>query len=146
MNNLSHEAHQMQKAAESGRKSQAQVDSEIAWLLKGPHIEGDLIIIPSPWFKAEAKRFWQNELGCQYSAHEKAWILHTGVALYPLRIGKKFTPEQWLRSITLKYRELWQVELEGEPEPEILMPPAIVSIAPVVDEYHPQHHTRGNWR
>ena len=109
--NLSREAHQMQKAAASARKSQAQIDSEIAWLQKGPHIEGELIIIPSPWFNAKAKAFWQGELGCRYSTHEKAWILHTGTARYPKRTGIKFSPTCWLESITNKYREIWADKL-----------------------------------
>ena len=149
-NNLSHESHQMQKAAACGRKSQVQIDSELAWLRKGPHIDGSLIIIPSPKFHSAAKEFWQGELGCLFSSHEKAWCFGWETAHNRPGCkkgnGNRYTAEQWLESISRKYQEFWASELAQKPE-EAKVPAQVALIArETVGEYHPQHHTRGNWR
>jgi len=145
-NNLSTQAHQWQKAGQPARQTPEQREAAMDWLRKGPHLDGDLIIIPSPWFKEKAKGFWQKDLGCRYSAHEKAWILHTGVALYPPRHGKRFTPAQWLQSITRKYNEIWAVELGVNVEPVQAMPTKTALPLVECEMRDPLDHFTGDWR
>ena len=147
--NWSTQAHRIHKAAVSARKSQAQIDSEIAWLQKGPHIDGDLIVIPSPWFNERATVFWRDTLGARFDGSTKAWCFGWGTAhlrrTCKVGNGKQFTVAQWLKSITAKYQEFWAAELAEQKE-SITANPVVEPIVSPVGEYHPQHHTRGNWR
>ena len=149
--NWSTQAHQMHKAADSGHKSQVQVDSEIAWLRKGPHIDGDLIVIPSPWPKDAAITFWRDTLGARFDDSTKAWCFGWETAhlrrTCKVGNGKQFTAAQWLVSITKKYNELWATELgKQEVKEPVVASPVIAPIVHPVGEYHPQHHTMGDWR
>ena len=75
----------------------------------GPYLEpdgvgGQWVAVPSDWYKAEARAFW-NSVGCRYL--RKTWIRSPNV---PYR-GQTYTATLWLKSLRRKFFELHAAEL-----------------------------------
>jgi len=106
-NSLSVEA---QVSIACARAYRARAERQLARMVKGPHVQGSTIIIPSEWYDKNAANFWRSigAVWCPGHPDGQAWILHHDRTKYA---GRTWTAEQWLESITRKYREYWP-ELE----------------------------------
>ncbi|MEA3339461.1 MAG: hypothetical protein U9R15_05790, partial [Chloroflexota bacterium] len=81
----------------------------------GPYLETNVlgeqwIVIPSAWYKREARNFW-NDVGARFLYREKVWV-HSTVGQYGQYDGKSYTPVQWLRSLRRKFFEFYGDEIE----------------------------------
>ena len=88
--------------------AQAQFDRMKA----GPYIEsnvvgGQWVVIPSAWFKREARDFW-NAVGARFVHREKLWVRTVGLPYD----GETYTAVQWLRSLRAKFFEFYAREIE----------------------------------
>ena len=106
-------AHRISKAAASARAGyEIRAIGEHERMVKGPYLEdiwGDqFIVIPSDWYKEEAKDFWKSK-GFRFSnSPYPVWMRSTDLKLD----GKKFSPEMWLQAAKRKFQEFYGEDLE----------------------------------
>jgi len=97
MNQLewSPQAHRWHKAAQSARKSQAELEREAARMRRGPHLAGDghTLIVPSDWYQKQAAAFWKAH-GFRWHGEDKTWRRDTR---RPYN-GARYSPSAWLES------------------------------------------------
>jgi len=77
----------------------------------GPYLEpngmgGQWVVIPSAWFNEEARIFWR-KIDARFIRRERLWLRSVGLPYD----GKRYTAQQWLRSLRKKFFEFHADEL-----------------------------------
>jgi len=93
-------------------RAQARLDRMRAGPCLEPNcIGGQWVYIPSDWHDEEARAFWVS-VGCRFLRHEKAWVRPVDLPYQ----SKRYTPQQWLRSLRRKFFEFYDDELAEREE------------------------------
>lgn len=77
-------------------------------MLRGPRLDGALLIVPSDWYKEETATFWRSK-GFRYDGDSHSWTRPTGLPLE----GKRYAPAVWLERTRARFYE-FSPTLRGE--------------------------------
>jgi hypothetical protein len=114
-------AHRAHKAASNARKAhEARAKFAYERMREGPYLEGEFVVVPSDWYREEAKGFW-NEHTFRFERKDglPSWVRSTELPFDPGdgKGERKFTPRAWLKWTRARFFGLFGSELNQVGDP-----------------------------
>jgi len=113
------------KAQKRMRESQTRRKLWQSWAEDGPYLQGNIICVPSPYFKDEAGQCWKAHGFIFHpvdGSDQSEWWRDTR---RPLR-GKRYAPDAWLKAARRRYFEFYPKSSKNDQgRHEIINPPGV---------------------